>query len=76
MENALMSLRTATPDKNPLHSVPPIFASGDHGRHAPHPAHPGNPDPASKVARRPEDTTPGGDALNDSGEDNHRQQQG
>lgn len=73
-----MNLRPASLAKNTLHSVPPIFASGDddHGRHVPHPAQPGNPDQTSKVPKRPEDTTPSGDALNDSGEDNHRQQHG
>lgn len=73
-----MSLQTAAPEKNTLHSVPPIFASGDdsQGRNASHPAQPGNPDQGSKAPKLPEQTMHSDDALNDSGEDNHRQQQG
>lgn len=52
-------------------SVPPIFASSDRDQHEPSPpTQPKNPDETSKVPKRPEDTTPSGDALNGSGEDN------
>jgi hypothetical protein len=67
-----------TSDRHTLHGVPPIFAAAGHDdqdRQAPHPAQPAGPDQTSKAPKRPEDTTPSGDALNDSGEDNHRQQQ-
>jgi hypothetical protein len=64
MENPAMSLRTAVPEKNPLYSVPPIFAStdGDQDR-AMHP--PGNPEPASKASGRSEATA--------DDDDDHRQ---
>jgi len=70
-------MQTHAFDKNILHGVPPIFAASHDGqdRQAPHPAEPVNPDQTSKAPKRLEDTTPSGDALNDSGEDNHRQQQ-
>ena len=65
------------PDKNILRGIPPMFASdeGEQDRPAPHPARPRNPDETSKAPKRAEDTTSSGDALNDSGEDNHRQQE-
>lgn len=67
-----------TSDRNTLRGVPPIFAAaGQDGqnRQVPRPAQPASPDQASKAPKRAEDTTPSGDALNDSGEDNHRQRQ-
>ena len=73
----MKTMQTHTSEKNIIHGVPPIFASSqdDQGRQAPRPAQPGRPDETSKAPKRPEDTTPSGDALNDSGEDNHRRQQ-
>jgi hypothetical protein len=73
----MKTMQTHTSDKHTLHGVPPIFASSpdDQGRQASHPAQPANPDQTSKAPKRPEDTTSSGDALNDSGEDNHRRQQ-
>jgi hypothetical protein len=70
-------MRTTASDKNTLRGVPPIFVSGgdDKDRQTPHPAQPASPDRTSKAPKRPEDTTSSGDALNDIGEDNHRQQQ-
>jgi len=55
-------------------SVPPIFASPNdrEGHETPSPTTPKNPDAGNKAPKRPEDTTPSGDALNDTGEDNQR----
>jgi hypothetical protein len=52
-------------------SVPPIFAMADSNPRKPSaPPRPKNPDKTSKVPKRPEDTSPDGDALNGTGEDN------
>lgn len=55
-------------------SVPPIFAAGHDkpDQKAPPQTKPKNPDVGNKAPKRPEDTTPSGDALNDTGEDNQR----
>ena len=69
MENAVMNLRIAA-TKNTLHSVPPIFASGDgrHGGHAPSLAD--RPGPTSKTPAQPADTRPGDHPLDIDGEEN------
>ncbi|HEX7813748.1 hypothetical protein [Dyella sp.] len=56
-------------------SVPPIFAAshaheGQDGDRASPPVKPKNPDHTNKSPRRPEDTSPSGDAINGTGEDN------
>ncbi len=73
-----MNLRTAAPDRNTVHSVPPMFVTDldRQRRHAPHVAQPGNPDQTSMTPQHPEGMAARDDALNDRGEGNHRQQQG
>jgi hypothetical protein len=52
-------------------SVPPIFAMAHNDPQKPSaPPRPRNPDETSKAPKRPEDTSPSGDALNGTGEDN------
>lgn len=60
-------------NENLSSSVPPIFASSDQDQHEP--TKPKNPDETSKVPKSPEDTTPSGDALNGSGEDNQHKKE-
>jgi hypothetical protein len=70
MENAVMNLRIVA-TKNTLHSVPPIFASGD-GRQGGHaPSLTDRPEPTSKTPAQSADARPGDRPLDVGGEENH-----
>ncbi|WP_049620572.1 hypothetical protein [Frateuria defendens] len=72
-----MNLSGIRSGKQRAHStVPPIFAAaGQRDRQASPPSGSEPSEEGTRAPSRPEDSTPSGDALNDTGEDNQRQKE-